>query len=101
MIEVGWKSVRTSDISGEVLADDKVITVVIRSEGKLFDVWDEELIGLMRLTNVVEIEFRHADGSTEVIMVNKSDFDQIVTPEVLAVDDNIRGRRKGFKPTAD
>lgn len=101
MIEVGYKSILTSDISGEVLADDKMITVVIRSERKLFDASDEELTELKRITNVVEIEFRPADGSTEEFIVNISDFEKVVTPEVLAVVDNIRGRRNGFKPSAD
>jgi len=98
---MGYKSIRTSDISGEVLADDKVITVVLRSEGKLFDAAAEELTGLKRLTNVVEVELRHADGTTEEFIVNKSDFDKVVTAEVLANADNIRGRRNGFKPSAD
>jgi hypothetical protein len=98
---MGYKSIRTSDISGNILPDDKVITVVVRSAGKLFDASAEELEGLKRVTNVVELELRHADGSSEEINVSKSDFDKVVTPEVLAAADNIRGRRNGFKPGGD
>lgn len=98
---MGYRSIRTSDISGETLADDKVITVVVRSAGKLFDASAEELSGLKRLTNVVEIELRNADGSTEEFIVSKSDFDKVVSAEVLANADSIRGRRNGFKPSAD
>lgn len=98
---MGYKSIRTSDISGEILADDKVITVVVRSAGKLFDASAEELAGLKRVTNVVELELRQPDGTSEEITVSKSDFEKVVTPEVLANADNIRGRRNGFKPNTD
>jgi soluble P-type ATPase len=99
--KVGYKNIRTSDISGKVLDDDQVVTVVVRSVGKLFDALPEELEGLKRMNNVVEIELRHADGKTEEFIVSKADFDKVVTPEVLAVADNIRGRRNGFKPNGD
>jgi hypothetical protein len=95
---MGYKSIRTSDISGEIVEDDKVVTVVVRSVGKLFDAKAEELEGLKRLTNVVELELRHADGNTEEIIVSKTDFDKVVTAEVLANADSIRGRRNGFTP---
>lgn len=98
---MGYKSIRTSDISGNILPDDKVITVVVRSAGKLFDASAEELEGLKRVTNVVELELRHADGSSEEIIVSKGDFDKVVTPEVLAAADNIRGRRNGYKPSGE
>lgn len=96
--EVGYKNIRTSDISGKVLDDDQVITVVVRDLGKLFDASAEELAGLKRLTNVVEVELRHPDGKEESFIVSKGDFDKLVTEEVLANADNIRGRRNGFTP---
>lgn len=95
---MGYKSIRTSDISGDIVEDDKVVTVVVRSVGKLFDAKAEELEGLKRVTNVVELELRHADGNTEEIIVSKADFDKVVTAEVLANADSIRGRRNGFTP---
>ena len=74
---MGYKSIRTSDISGEIVEDDKVVTVVVRAVGKLFDAKAEELEGLKRLTNVVELELRHADGNTEEIIVSKSDLESL------------------------
>lgn len=98
---MGYKQIRTSDISGQTLADDQVITVVVRSAGKLFDASAEELAGLKRVTNVVELEFRHANGESEEILVSKSDFDKLVTPELLEKADSIRGRRNGYRPNGD
>jgi hypothetical protein len=95
---MGYKNIRTSDISGKILEEDQVITVVVRGLGKLFDAEASEIEGLKRLNNVVEIELRHPDGNTEEFITSKSDFDKVVTPEVLAVADNIRGRRNGFTP---
>ncbi|BAS17575.1 hypothetical protein AHiyo8_58780 [Arthrobacter sp. Hiyo8] len=95
---MGYRNIRTSDISGKVLDDDQVITVVVRGLGKLFDASAEELEGLKRLTNVVEVELRHADGKEESFIVSKADFDKVVTSDVLANADNIRGRRNGFTP---
>lgn len=34
---MGYKSIRTSDISGDIVEDDQVVTVGVRSVGKLFD----------------------------------------------------------------
>lgn len=95
---MGYKNIRTSDISGKILEDDQVITVVVRGLGKLFDASADELEGMKRLNNVVEIELRHPDGNTEEFITSKTDFDKVVTPEVLAAADNIRGRRNGFTP---
>lgn len=95
---MGFRTIRTSDISGKAIHDDKVVTVVIRSEGKKFDCVIEELAELKRLTNVVEMELQHANGEEEDIIVTKADFDKLVTPEVLERADNIRGRRTGYKP---
>ena len=98
---MGYKNIRTSDVSGKVLDDDQVVTVVVRSLGKLFDASPDEVSGLKPLTNVVEVELRQPDGSSKEIIVSKSDFDKLVTPEVLAAADNIRGRRNGYKPSGD
>lgn len=95
---MGYVSKRTSDISGEIVAEEAVITVVVRSLGKLFDATAEELTPLKRVTNVVELELRHPDGSSEEIIVTKADFEKVVTPEVLANADSIRGRRNGYRP---
>lgn len=98
---MGYVSRRTSDISGQIIEDDKVITVVVRSAGKLFDATAEELAPLKRVNNVVELELRHPDGKNEEILVNKADFDKLVTPELLEKADSIRGRRNGYRPNGD
>ncbi|WP_394525610.1 hypothetical protein [Paenarthrobacter nicotinovorans] len=77
--KMGYKSIRTSDISGEILADDKVITVVVRSAGRLFDAPSEELAGPKCVKNVVELELRRPDGTSEEIIVSKADFEKVVT----------------------
>ena len=92
---------RTSDISGEIVSDDAVITVVVRSLGKLFDVTAEELLPRKRVTDVVELELRHPDVTSEEVIVTKADFDKLVTPEVLANADSIRGSRIGYRPAGD
>lgn len=76
---MGYKSIRTSDIRGEVVEDDQVVTVVVRAEGKLFDAKPEELAPLKPLTNVVELELRKPDGSSEEVIVSRADFDKVVT----------------------
>ena len=98
---MGYVSKRTSDISGQIVDDDIVITVVVRSLGKLFVATAEELAPLKRVTNVVELELRHPDGSSEEIIVNKGDFEKVATEEVLANADSIRGRRNGYRPQGD
>lgn len=97
---MGYISRRVSDLSGEVLEDKDVVTVVVRSEGKVFDAAASELAGLKAITNVVQLEFRHANGETETVLCTKGDFEKVVSPEVLANADSIRGRRSGYKPTA-
>lgn len=98
---MAYKSIRVSDLSGATLADDQVVTVVVRAAGKLFDASSEELTGLKPLTDVVELEYRYPDGKTQEVIVSKSSFDKLVTPEMLANADSIRGRRNGFRPGAD
>lgn len=78
-----------------------MITVVVRSPGKLFDATAEELAPIKRVTNVVELELRHSDGTTEEVIVNKADFGKVVTAEVLAKADIIRGRRNGYRSNGD
>jgi hypothetical protein len=96
---MGFVSKRTSDISGAIIDDDQVVTVVVRSLDKKFDATAEELSGLKRLTNVIEVELQHPDGREEEIIVNRSEFDKVVSEEVLHRADSVRGRRAGFKPS--
>lgn len=95
---MGFVSKRTSDISGAIIDDEQVITAVVRSLDKKFDATANELAGLKRLTNVIEVELQHADGHEEEIIVNRSEFDKVVIDEVLQRADTVRGRRQGFRP---
>lgn len=97
---MAYRSIRISDISGETLSEDQLVTVVVRSAGKIFDASEQELASLKRLTNVEQLELRHANGKTEEILVDKAEFQKLVTAEVLARADAIRGRRSGFSPKA-
>lgn len=54
---------------------------------------------MKRPPNVIEIELQHPDDREEEIIVNKGEFDKIVTEEVLQRADTVRGRRNGFRPT--
>lgn len=90
--------VRTSDVSGDDLADEDVVTVTYRDAEKRFDASKEELAALKRVNNAVSLEYRYPDGTTENVLVNRADFDKLVTPEILEKADSIRGRRSGFRP---
>lgn len=96
---MGIRNVRFSDLSGKTLDDETAVTVVVRSAGKLFDADIKELAALRRVTDVVELELRHGDGKVEQILVNQADFNKLVSKEVLAGADTIRGRRRGYKPS--
>lgn len=96
---MGIRNVRFSDLSGKTLDEKDAVTVVVRSAGKLFDADIKELAALKRVTDVVELELRYGDGKVEDILVNRADFDKLVTNDVLTRADSIRGRRKNFKPS--
>ncbi|WP_138443423.1 hypothetical protein [Sinomonas susongensis] len=95
---MGFRQIRTSDITGATIDDNKVITVVVRAAGKQFDTTAEEIAPLKRVTNVVQLELKHANGKTEEILVDKADFDKLVTADVLKRADSLRGRRQGYSP---
>lgn len=99
MESLAYKQIRVSDLSGNVLAEDDVVTVVVRTAGKVFDCSAEEISGLKRVNNVVELELRHADGRTEEILVSKTEFDKLVPASVLEAADGVRGRRTNFRPS--
>lgn len=67
---MGFKTVRTSDLSGADLKEDEVVTVAVRShpdltDGKVFDAAQDELVGLKPVTNLVALELRYANGDTK------------------------------------
>ncbi|GAA1053964.1 hypothetical protein [Dietzia natronolimnaea] len=95
---MGFKQVRTSDLTGAELDDDEVITVTVKAAGKVFDTSAEEIKGLKRLNNVVQLEFRHSDGTSEMVLTTQADFDKLVPPDKVETFDKVRGRRSGFSP---
>lgn len=95
---MAFRQVRISDLTGNEIKDADVVTVVIRTEGKVFDATAEELSTLKRLSNVVELEYKHPDGSVESVLCTQTEFAKLVPPEKLAGFDAARGRRTGFSP---
>lgn len=95
---MGFRQIRTSDLTGNELKDEDVVTVVVRTANKVFDATAEELAPLKRVTNIVELELRHPDGNTETVLCTQTEFAKVVTPEKLESFDNSRGRRSGFSP---
>ena len=95
---MGYKSIRTSDISGQDLSDDEVVTVVVKDAGKVFDATKEELASLKPIGNYVELEYRFPDGDVKTVLVSKASFAQLIPDDKLAGFDSHRGRRAGFSP---
>lgn len=104
MSTIGYKTVRTSDLSGSDLKDDEVVTVAVRAhpdfpDGKVFDAALDELTSLKGVTNLVAVELRYPDGTTKEMQVSKAEFAKVVPNEVLEKADGLRGRRSGFRPS--
>lgn len=95
---MGFKQIRTSDLTGNELKDQDVVTVAVKSAGKVFDASSEELSTLKRLNNVVELELRHPDGNIESVLCSQAEFTKIVPAEKLETFDQLRGRRSGWSP---
>lgn len=86
-----------SDISGNDIPEGQTVNVLYRAEQKQFEASRDELAGLKRLTNVVELEFRYPDGTSESVLVSKTEAEKLITAEVLEKADSIRGRRSGVR----
>lgn len=95
---MGFKQIRTSDLTGNELKDQDVITVAVKTAGKVFDASADELAPLKRLNNVITLEFKHPNGDVEEVLCTQAEFSKLVVPEKLESFDNLRGRRSGFKP---
>lgn len=100
---MGFKTIRTSDLSGKVLKDEDLVNVVIRSapgldEPKQLDAGKDELAKLVTVTDLVQLELRHADGTTEEISCTAEEFAKVVKPEVVEKAAGLRGRRPGQRP---
>ena len=103
---MGFKNIRTSDLSGDIIPDEKVLTVVIKGhpdldgESKVFDTTGDELAPLKTVTGLVELEVRDTNsGQSWSQYVTKAELAKLVPDEKLRSFDNARGRRTGFRPS--
>ncbi len=100
---MAFRQIRVSDLSGEVIPDDKVVEVTIRShpdleDAKRFDSQPAELRDLVALENIVELELRTPTGTVGTMYLRQEDFDAAIPPEKVKAFDSTRGRRTGYKP---
>lgn len=100
---MGLQTVRTSDVSGAPLADDKAVKGVIRNhpdspESKRFDLSVEELATLKTVTNLVEVDLTMPDGSNTKVFCTKAELAKLLPDDKLKGLPNARGREPGFRP---
>lgn len=102
---MGFRSVHVSDLSGNELSDDQVVNVVVRhpdlEEGRQFDASQEALKALKHASDLVSLELKPADGTSQEAFSTAAEFAKVVPAEKFKNFDQLRGRRKGFRPNAD
>ncbi len=102
---MAFRQIRVSDLSGEVIPDDKVVEVTIRShpdleDAKRFDSQPAELKDLRAMDGLVELELKSPSGATGTMYILKEDFDAVIPPEKVATFDSTRGGAAAIGPTA-
>lgn len=102
---MAYKSVRISDISGVEGNDEDFVLLVVREHPGLeepvqIDVLPEEIKGLKSAGNLVVLEVRNGDETTQVV-VTLNEFNKLSPnmDDILANADGLRGRRRGYRPT--
>jgi|SRR4051794_28473826 hypothetical protein len=100
---MAFRQIRVSDLTGEVIDEDKVVEVTIRShpdleDAKRFDSQPSELKDLKPLEGLVELELRTAAGTVGTMYLNTEDFDAVIPQEKVKAFDSTRGRRTGYRP---
>lgn len=98
---MGIKNVIVSDISGNEVADDERVEMVVRSHPKLdapkrLDVAASEVKGLKGAANVVTVELKQ-NGEVETRHITLADFDKVVPAKALSNGAPTRGRRRGTR----
>ncbi|MBN6191395.1 hypothetical protein JQN58_31475 [Aneurinibacillus sp. BA2021] len=103
---MAYRSVRISDLTGAEGKDEDFITLAVRrypglEEPVQIDVLAAEIKGLKSADQLVVLEVRNG-GEPQRVVTTKAEFDKLAPniQEVLANADGLRGRRKGFRPTA-
>src|SRR4028118_1500575 len=102
---MGYKTIRTSDLTGAVLEAPQVVTVIVRSHPQLteptpFDAGADEVAALRSRQDLVVLELKRADGTGETVICSVEDFDAVVPAEVVRNAPGTRGRRPGYSPVA-
>src|SRR3954454_23451980 len=100
---MAYRQIRVSDLSGEVIDDDKVVTVLVRQhpkleEARVFDASPDELKGLAPMADVLELELRSPRGTVGTMVLTHEAFALVVGDDKLNSFDSSRGRRTGFRP---
>lgn len=102
---MAFKSVRVSDISGTEGSDEDFVTVIVRKHPELdeavqFDALPDEIKGIKSAGDLVVLEIKN--GDTRQVVVTLAEFNKIAPniKEIIANADGLRGRRKGFRPSA-
>lgn len=102
---MAFKSIRVSDLTGAEGDDKDFVTVVVRQHPELeeaiqFDALPAELTALKGLKDLVVIELRN--GETTQIVTTLAEFNKLSANigDVLKNADGLRGRRKGYRPSA-
>lgn len=103
---MAFRSVRISDLTGAEGKDEEFVTLAVRrypglTEAVQIDALPNEIKGLKSADQLVVLEVRNG-GDPYQVVTTKSEFDKLAPnmAEVLANADGLRGRRKGYKPTA-
>lgn len=104
---MAFKSIRVSDLTGAEGNDADFVTVVVRrhpelSEPVVFDAKPEELKGLKSADQLVVLEIKNGGEPTQVV-TTLNEFSKLSPniSDVLKNADGLRGRRKGFRPSAN
>lgn len=102
---MAYKSIRVSDLTGAEGEDEQFVTVVVRTHPELeepiqFDALPEEMQGIKSIKDLVVLEIKN--GETVQLVTTVAEFNKLspTIGEVLKNADGLRGRRKGFRPSA-
>jgi hypothetical protein len=103
---IAFKQIRTSDLTGEVIDDTDIVTVVVKGhpalagDSKVFDTTEKELEALKTVTGLVELELR-LPGGTRTVMATAAELAKVIPDDTLKGFDSARGRRTGYKPVGN
>lgn len=102
---MGYVSKRVSDLTGIEAPDSEFIELVVRqapglSEPVRLDVLPDEIKGLKSAGELVVLDVKN--GETKQLIVPLAEWKKLSPKidEIVANADGVRGRRKGFRPSA-